>query len=224
MPNPDSERFLIHRDYNRLLSYQKSEVVFDMTGTFCERFLRHGDRTTDQMVQAARSGKQNIVEGSKAGLTSRESEIKLTNVARASLEELLKDYGDYLRTRELSIWNKDSREALFVRELSRQLHTDGRNGKNASNATDQSHSFHSSHDSHRSPEEVRALFMDFAKTRPAETVANIAICLIHQTNYLLDQQLRRLEGDFLKNGGLREAMTRARLRSRGRGSQDNNSR
>ena len=88
-----------HGNHRELLSYRKSEIVFDITFRFCQRFLRRGDRTIDQMVQAARSGKQNIVEGSKASITSKEMEIKLTNVARASLEELLEDYR--LDTKEL---------------------------------------------------------------------------------------------------------------------------
>ncbi|HYE61734.1 MAG TPA: four helix bundle suffix domain-containing protein [Phycisphaerales bacterium] len=205
---PDSpEHFLpVHRDYHLLLSFQKAEVIFDITFHFCERFLSRGDRTVDQMTQAARSGKQNIIEGSKAGLTSREMEIKLTNVARASLEELLNDYLDYLRPRELPIWDRNSKEALFVRQLSRELHPSS-TGSHASPAS------HCSHPS-RTPAEARALLIDFAKTKPPEVVANIALCLIHQTNYLLDQQVRRLEHDFLKHGGMREAMTRARLQHR----------
>lgn len=171
-------------DYQTLLSYQKSEVVYQITYRFCKRFLKIGDRTIDQMVQAARSGKQNIVEGSKAATTSKEMEIKLTNVARASLEELLEDYRDSLKVRDFSIWDKDSKEALYVRKLS--LNSPA------------------SYESYRK----------FVDTRPAEVVANIAICLIHQANYLLDQQLKRLEKDFLKDGGLRERMTRARLQVR----------
>ena len=93
-----------HGNYQELLSYQKAEVVFDLTYRFCQRFLTKGDRTIDQMVQAARSGSQNICEGSKASGTSKETEIKLTNVARASLEELLLDYQDFLRVRGLSSW------------------------------------------------------------------------------------------------------------------------
>ncbi len=138
------------------------------------------------MVQAARSGKQNILEGSKASLTSTESEIKLTNVARASLEELLADYQDFLRVRDLPLWDKNSKEAMFVRRLGKQ------------------------------PDESFETYRTFIETRPPEVIANIAICLIHQANYLLDQQVRRMEQDFLKNGGLREAMTRARLQSRNR--------
>src|SRR5438105_9490138 len=106
-----------HGNYQELLSYQKAEVVYDLTFRFCQRFLSRGDRTIDQMVEGARSGKQNIAEGSKASVTSTETEIKLTNVARASLEELLIDYRDFLRVRDLRLWAKDSKEALFVRNL-----------------------------------------------------------------------------------------------------------
>jgi len=176
-----------HGNYKELLSYQKAEVVYDITFRFCERFLKKGDRTIDQMVQAARSGKQNIVEGSKASGTSKEMEIKLTNVARASQEELLEDYRDYLRVRDLKIWDKNSKEALFVRTLSSK------------------------------PKTTFEAYREFVETRPADVIANIAICLIHQTNYLLDQQIRRLEKDFLENGGLRERMTRARLHARNGG-------
>ncbi|MFQ6759005.1 MAG: four helix bundle protein [Deltaproteobacteria bacterium] len=175
---------LPHGNYQELLSYQKAEVVYDLTFRFCERHLKKGDRTIDQMVQAARSGKQNIVEGSKASGTSKEMEIKLTNVARASLEELLEDYRDYLRVRDCALWDKDSKEAQYVRKLGNKSHT------------------------------TYETYRQFVETRPAEVAANIAVCLIHQTNYLLDQQIRRLEKDFLKEGGLRERMTRARLQAR----------
>lgn len=175
-----------HGHYQELLSYQKAEVVYDITFRFCERFLKRGDSTIDQMVQAARSGKQNIVEGSKASGTSKEMEIKLTNVARASLEELLMDYQDFLRVRDLAIWEKDSEEALYVRKLGM-----------------------------RKPMTFE-VFREFCETRSADVVANIAICLIHQTNYLLDQQVRRLEQDFIKEGGLRERMTKVRLQERNR--------
>ena len=96
-----------HGHYERLYSYQKSQIVFDATVYFCNRFLSKRDRTFDQMVQAARSGKQNIVEGSQVSGTSKEFEIKLTNVARASLEELLTDYRDFLRIRNMQEWPKD---------------------------------------------------------------------------------------------------------------------
>jgi four helix bundle suffix protein len=175
-----------HGNYRELLSYQKAEVVYDITFRFCHKFLAKGDRTIDQMIQAARSGKQNILEGSEASGTSKEMEIKLIGVARASLEELLKDYEDYLRVRDLKTWDKNSKEARYVRKL----------GSKAKPTYED--------------------FREFAETRPAETVANITICLIHQANFLLDQQKRRLEKDFLAEGGLRERMTRARLASRGK--------
>src|SRR5205085_4920667 len=121
--NPTSEQpgFIPpNGNYGELLSYQKAEVVYDLTFRFCQRFLERGDRTIDQMVQAARSGKQNIAEGSKAAGTSKEMEVKLTNVARASLEELLIDYHDFLRVRDLKLWDKQSKEALFVRNLGKE--------------------------------------------------------------------------------------------------------
>ena len=155
------------------------------------------------MVQAARSGKQNIVEGSMASGTSKEMEIKLTNVARASLEELLTDYRDYLRTKGEPIWNKDSKEAKYVRNL----------GKNRSYKSSESHGTHGTNSTY----ETYATFKPFIETRPPEVVANIIICLIHQTNYLLDRQLKQLEAAFLSEGGLRERMTRARLESRKKG-------
>ena len=95
-------------NYQQLLSYKKSEILYDLTFRFCERHLKRGDRTIDQMVQAARSGKQNIAEGSKASVTSTEMELKLTNVARASLEELLLDYQDFLRVRDFPLWEKNA--------------------------------------------------------------------------------------------------------------------
>lgn len=171
-------------DYRTLLSFQKAEVVYDITFRFAHKFLARGDRTVGQMVQAARSGKKNILEGSKDGLTSKETEIKLTGVARASLEEVLDDYKDYLRSRDLPIWDKNSKQALFVRNLGRKT------------------------------PQTYELYREFVETRSPEVVANIAICLINQADYLIDQQLRRLEKDFLEQGGLRERMTRARLEYR----------
>jgi four helix bundle protein len=99
-------------DYQALLSFQKAEVIYDLTFRFAHKCLSRSDRTIDQVIQSARSGKQNILEGSKAALTSKETEIKWTNVARASLEELLADYRDFLRVRDLAMWEKNSKEAL----------------------------------------------------------------------------------------------------------------
>lgn len=147
---PANERALPPRgDYRTLLSFQKAEVIYDVTFHFAHKFLSPGDRTVDQMIQAARSGKKNILEGSKAGTASKETELRLTNVARASLEELLDDYRDYLRARHHSIWGKDSKEARYVRKLGR--------------ATPQNYEF----------------CREFVDTRPGQVVANIAICLIH---------------------------------------------
>jgi len=185
MASEKDEGFIpAHGGYEELLSFEKARIVYDGTVRFCERFLKKSDRTYDQMVQAARSGKQNIVEGSMASGTSKEAEIKLTNVARASLDELLEDYRDYLRTRNAPLWQKNSKEALFVRKLGSKPHT---------------------------PYESYKPYID---TRPPEIVANILICVIHQTNYLLDQYIRQLEKAFLQEGGLRERMTRARLAHR----------
>ena len=111
---------LPHGGYKRLLTYQKCDIIFRGTVVFTRRFLRHGDRTVDQMVQAARSGKQNIIEGSEASATSKETELKLTNVAKASLEELLEDYLDYLKTHQLAEWAKNSEKGLAARRLGRE--------------------------------------------------------------------------------------------------------
>ena len=175
-----------HGGYENLLAYRKSQIIYDATVRFCDRFIDKRSRTHDQMVQATRSGNKNIAEDSQISGTSKESEIKLTNVARASLEELLGDDRDYLRQHGHAQWAKDSREALFVRRLGSRK------------------------------DESYASYQSFIETRPAETVANILICLIHQANYLMDQQLRQLEQEFLEAGDLRERMTRARLTARSR--------
>jgi four helix bundle suffix protein len=179
------DRFIPHHGgYENLLSFKKARVVYDATVWFCGKYLRRGDRTIDQMIQAARSGKQNIPAGSLASGTSKKTEVKLTNVARASLEELLEDYRDFLRVRGFRIWEKNSREAQFVRQLGRR-------------------------------EDVTyETYRTYIETRPPEVAANIIICLIHQTNYLLDQQIRHLERAFVTEGGLSERMTRARLAAR----------
>src|SRR6185436_20026227 len=98
-----------HGGYQKLITYQRATIIYDATVYFTRRFLSKGDRTVDQMIQAARSGKQNIAEASMASGTSKETELKLTNVARASLEELLLDYRDFLRVRDFPLWEKDSR-------------------------------------------------------------------------------------------------------------------
>ena len=103
--------------YRNLIAYRKAVVIYDLTYHFCERFIAIGDRTKDQMIQAARSGKQNIVEGKAASLTSAETHLKLLGVARSSFQELLEDYTDYLRTRNLRRWETESKEVEAMRAL-----------------------------------------------------------------------------------------------------------
>lgn len=170
-------------NYSKLLTYQKAEAIYDITFYFTHKYLRWGDRTIDQMVQAARSGKQNIAEGSAASVTSKETEMKLINFAKSSLQELLIDYEDYLRTRGHRQWENDSVELKKMRELGRKH-----------NKTD--------------------FFMPLVILRLPETIANMAICLIKQNDYLLFKQLESLSKDFLKNGGMRERMTRMRIERR----------
>jgi len=173
-----------HGNYKNLFAYKKSLIVYSGTVLFCNRFLNKRDRTVDQMVQAARSGKQNIIEGSMASATSKETEIKLTNVARASLEELLEDYNDFIRNKQGIIWVKDSKQALYVRQLG--------------------------HLSNESFETYR----EFLETRDGVVCANIMICLVNQCNYLLDRLIKKLEQDFIKNGGIRERMSQVRKNQR----------
>jgi len=173
-----------HGGYQKLLSYQKAEIVFDGTVRFCTRFLEKRDRTYDQMVQAARSGKQNIMEGSQASGTSKEMEIKLTNVARASLEELLGDYRDFLRVHGHEEWSKEHPTILRMRQLNRQ------------------------------PDANYETFKKGIEHADPSIAANVMIGLINLTNYLLDRQIAHLEAAFIKEGGLRERMTRARLAER----------
>jgi len=184
---PPAEGFIPpHGGYEQLISFQKSRIVYDGTVHFCDRFIDRRSRTHDQMVQAARSGKQNILEGSQASGTSKETEIKLTNVARASLEELLEDYRDFLRVRGIAEWPREHAHTRRLRELNRQ------------------------------PDASYETFKKGIEHADPAIAANVMIGLIKLTNYLLDQQLKRLEQDFLHEGGLRERMTRARLAVRGR--------
>jgi four helix bundle suffix protein len=173
-----------HGGYRGLKSFQQAELVYDATVKFCDRFIDKRSRTHDQMVQAARSGRQNIAEGSQASGTSKKFELKLVGVARASLEELLLDYEDFLRQRGLTLWGKDHPTAQVVRRLAYE--------KNRSYVT----------------------YKAYIESAPPETAANTVICLIHQTNYLLDQQLRQLERAFLQEGGFTERLYKARTAAR----------
>jgi restriction system protein len=170
--------------YRDLKSYQGAEIVYDGTVAFCDRFINRRSRTHDQMVQAARSGKQNIAEGNMASGTSRKFELKLVGVARASLEELLLDYEDFLRQRGLRQWRKNDDEAQTIRKLAYIEHR------------------------------AYTAYRPYIEQRSPERAANTMICLIHQTNYLLDQQLRQLEARFLKEGGFTERLYQARTQAR----------
>lgn len=181
--NENSKIILPHGGYQKLVSYRNAMIVYDLAVIYCEKYVDKYSRTKDQMVQAARSGKQNIAEGSMAAGISKETEIKLVGVARASLEELLIDFQDFLRQKNLPLWSKDDPIARQVRELSR-----------SSNKTHKTYMTYMSY---------------------PETAANMIICLIHQTNYLLDRQLQALGRDFTEVGGLRERLYNARKNYRG---------
>ncbi len=184
--------------YHKLRSFQTARLVYDGTIIFCDRFIDKRSRTHDQMVQAARSGVQNIAEGSMASATSKKTELKLTGVARASLEELLLDYQDFLRQRGLRLWAKDSPEALAVR------------GKYTSDPSDRSDRSDSSDGSN--PADQRDLYG--LATAEAEVAANTLICLINQASFLLGRQLQSLEQRFLREGGFTEHLYQARVARR----------
>ena len=175
-----------HGGFRELKSYQMAEIVYDGTVKFCDRWIGRRSRTHDQMVQAARSGKQNIAEGSMASGTSKKFELKLVGVARASLEELLLDYQDFLRQRNLSLWGKNHPKAKKIRNLCYR--------KNRSYRT----------------------YETYIEGAPPGVAANTMVCLIHQTNFLLDQQLRQLEQQFLEQGGFTEKLYHTRLKARRR--------
>lgn len=177
--NPTNMSNLIppHGGYRKLKSWQTATIVYDLTVIFCREYVRE-NRMKDQMVQAARSGRQNIAEGCQASGTSKKTEIKLVNVARASLEELLLDFEDYLRQHNLNLWQKDSVNTFAVRKLAYV--------ENRSNET----------------------YKSFLNN--PESFANTMICLIHQANYLLDQQIRALEKDFVEHGGFTERLYQVR--------------
>lgn len=189
---------LPHGGYRKLRSYKVAETVYDATVVFCRRFYLDDRRMTDQMVQAARSGVRNISEGSGMAATSRRSELKLTNVARASLsDELLRDYESFLRQRGLRVWPKDSREALAMRSRLAQ---------------------------DRAPELLRArpgvvrltgLFglAEFVGKAEPELAANAMICAVNQAAYLLKRQIESQGDTFLKKGGFTEKLYGARKRT-----------
>ncbi len=166
-------------NYRSLKAFQKAECVYDVTYYFANKFLQKGACTIDQMVQAARSGKQNLAEGNIDGVTSKEMEIKLTNVNRASLHELLLDYEDYLRVRGLEQWPYNDQRCVQTREFCKR-HLDS------------------------------AVYREKIKDRSDETIANIAITLIHQCDVLIKGLIEWQKTNFLENGGIKEEMYRAR--------------
>lgn len=182
--------------YRDLHSFQVTTVIYDATVSLCNRFVDSRSRLRDQMVQAARSGRQNIAEGSRAAAASSQTELRLINVARASLDELLLDYEDYLRQHGRRQWTKDCPEALAVRQVGQRLAKESYSADQA-NPTD--------------PVELYRPWL--GKAEPA-VVANAVICLIHQANYLLDQQVRGLERQFVTQGGYSEQLAAARLQAR----------
>jgi len=178
--------------YRDLRSFQTATIIYDATYWFCERYFESRSRMSDQMVQAARSGRQNIAEGSRAAATSSQTELRLVNVARASLEELLLDYEDFLRHRRLKMWAMDAPEALAVRQI----------GRARTDLPD------------RTDVERYALYAQWLDNGDPAVRANALICLINQTTYLLDKQIEGLEAQFVDEGGYSEQLAVARLAKR----------
>ena len=224
-PNPAEDLIPIHGGYRKLKSFQIAQLCFDVTVRFCDRYVDKRDRTHDQMVQAARSGAQNIAEGSKASGTSKKTELKLTNVARASLEELRLDYEDYLRQHRLEQWSRqDPRRAELitkrcttakaVADWVRELHgRNGRNGRNGQNGL--------RGPSTKSIESTKSTKSTGSSrsTKPTyrELAANAALVLIAVASSLLDRQIASLAAAFVENGGFTERLYSVRAKRRGRG-------
>ena len=199
-----------HGGYRKLKSFQVSEVVYDLTVRFCEKYVDRFSRTRDQMVQAARSGRQNIAEGSMASATSKKTELKLTGVAKASLEELLLDYEDYLRQRKLPQWERnDSRRVALIDQ--RPVRADdvvqwavdvksGRCGQGGH------HGQGSESGSTPSTESTQSTFPEIA--------ANGAIALISVATSLLDRQMKAQAKAFEEEGGFTERLYRTRTQKR----------
>jgi four helix bundle suffix protein len=185
--------------YRKTASFQTATLIYDATYWFCEKLLDPRSRTVDQMVQAARSGRQNIAEGSRASATSSQTELRLVNVARASLEELLLDYEDYLRHRRLPQWLPDGPEASEVRAVPRTFRKDPSDSSDLTDLSDQ---------------ERWALYAHWLDHADPAILANATICLIHQANFLLDRQIAALEAAFVEDGGYSEQLATERLRHR----------
>ena len=199
--SPRPRRLRPSGGYRQLRSFQTATIVYDATVKFCARFLDPRSRTVDQMVQAARSGRQNVAEGSRAAATSSQTELRLVQVARASLDELLLDYEDFLRQRDLPMWTKDSPEARAVRQLGFPHPSD------PADLTDPTERGDCARWARYAP------WLDGADPAVA---ANATICLIHQANFLLDQQIAALERGFIRDGGYSETLAAARIAERER--------
>ena len=172
-----------HGHYRNLRVYKVAEIIYDVTYHFTSRYLGKGDRTIDQMVQAARSGKQNIAEGNQAAATSSETEIKLTNVAKASFEELLIDYEDYLRVRNKQLWDKENPRFDKMRNYTRS-------------------------------EQFISEYPSLLSRLNDEELCNLCITLIHQAIYMLYKLLEHQQKRFVREGGIREQMTKVRMEYR----------
>ncbi len=196
MSDPSRKRLRPSGGYRTSASFQTATLIYDATYWFCEKFLDHRSRTVDQMVQAARSGRQNIAEGSRAAATTSQTELRLINVARASLEELLLDYEDYLRHRRLPQWAPDSQEAGAVRRVASRLRRDRSDQTDLSDA------------------ERYALYAPWLDHADPAVRANAIICLIHQANFLLDRQILALEEAFIEGGGYSEQLATERIKKR----------
>jgi len=191
--------FLPHGGYRKLRSYKVAEAVYDATVVFCRRFYAQDRRMADQMVQAARSGVRNISEGSGAAATSRKSEMKLTNVARASLsDELLRDDESFLRQNGLRVWPKDSREALAMRKRLAQDHTPDLPPAPGGGVR------------------LRGLagLSEFVEKAAPELAANAMLCAVNQAAYLLKRQLESQGETFVESGGFTEKLYGARRQAR----------
>ncbi len=217
-----SEETLIplHGGYRKLKSFQVAQLAYDVTVRFCDRYIEKRSRTHDQMVQAARSGVQNIAEGSQASGTSRKTELKLTNVARASLEELRLDYEDYLRQRGLEEWPPEhpalkrfkARRCATLDEV-RAWVEDERRGQTR---TDTDRQGLAKPKKSSVPASVQVPERPCKSVSSAQLVANAALSLLNLACYLLDRQIAAQEKAFLEEGGFTERLYRVRMQARNR--------
>lgn len=175
--------------YRNLFAFQKAEAIYDLTYYFLSKHISKSDRTHDQMLQAARSGKQNIAEGRSDAASSAEMEIKLYGVARGSLHELVNDYLDFMRTRQLQIWDNSHPRMAALKKICREHN----------NTT---------------------FYSELAPKLNDEELCNVAVTIIYQTIRMLDKLIELVKEDFLKNGGIKEQMYRARMNSRNNNNQN----